>query len=249
MAGLDEAPRVVVPTRDSARWIGAVLGAYGRLGVRPLFLVDGRSADDTRGILEAAGADVAEVTPEANIVEDMVWRIPSVTDAPWILRFDDEMPSRALLDWIASALPGMDADQVAFCRRWCLFSAEGRLRYGRLEDFYWSEDRPDLLDPQSRLFRAGRVRYVRSIHTAGFEPSAVLCLAPAEAFFCHFDWIVRGPAARLAKVRRYEREAAGGGAPFGRFYLPECLRPAELRETPFGTDEFEELARSLAAAR
>lgn len=227
MAGLDGAPRVVVPTRDSTGWIGAVLDAYDRLGVRPLFLVDSRGADGTRRILEARGADVAEVTPEADLVEDMVWRIPSVTDAAWILRFDDdEMPSRTLLEWVASALPGMDADQVAFSRRWCLFSPEGRLRYSRLEDFHWSEARPDLLDPQSRLFRADRVRYVRGIHTAGFEPSAALRLAPAEAFFCHFDWIVRGPAARLAKLRRYEREAAGGGVRFGRFYLPECLRPA-----------------------
>jgi hypothetical protein len=249
MTGSDAAFRVVVPTRDSAKWIGVVLGAYRRLGVRPLFLVDSRSADGTRGILEAEGADLAEVTPEADLVEDMVWRIPSVTDAAWVLRFDDdEMPSHALLDWAASALPRAETDQFALSRRWCLLSREGRLRYSRLEDFYWSEARPDLLDPQSRLFRPDRVRFVRDIHTAGFAPSPAMGFAPAEAFFCHFDWIVRAPPARIAKLRRYERQSPGsGGALFGRFYLPECLNPAELRETAFETDEFEDLARALAA--
>jgi hypothetical protein len=64
--------RIVVPTRDSAGWVGLFAAAYRRLGVAPLYLCDSRSADATRAVLERLGAEVVVVTPNANRVEAML---------------------------------------------------------------------------------------------------------------------------------------------------------------------------------
>src|SRR5271167_2649354 len=82
--------RVIVPTRDSAPWVDALVRSYDGLGVRPLFVVDSRSGDGTLAVLRRLGADAIEVLPEAHCVEDIIWRIPSLTDAHWVLRMDDD---------------------------------------------------------------------------------------------------------------------------------------------------------------
>ena len=60
-------------------------------------------------------------------------------------------------------------------------------------------------DWQFRLFRPGAVRLIEDIHTPGFILERHV-LAPEDACFYHFDWIVRNYAERRAKMEKYEAQ-------------------------------------------
>jgi hypothetical protein len=245
----DDGFRVVVPTRDSAPWIAALAGAYRHVGVRPLFLVDSRSTDGTLGELRRLGADAVEVLPAEDCVEDIVWRIPAFTSSAWVLRLDDdEMPSVGMLQWIRANLRACTA-KVAFPRRWAFMTQDGTLSYAEHRQLYYMEVRPDLLDPQIRLYRPDKVTYTRNIHTPGFTMEGDLHIAPPEAFICHFDWIARSFEERHAKLRRYDIALPGCGFALLYFYLPELLHPVDRCETPFETTEFDVLASVFAQHR
>ena len=88
--------RIMIPTRDSARWIAAMLHRYRALGEEPLFICDTRSVDDTRRLLDELGAEVHECTPSADFAEAGMIEFGSrASGASWILRLDDdEFPTR-----------------------------------------------------------------------------------------------------------------------------------------------------------
>jgi hypothetical protein len=242
--------RVVVPTRDSAPWVAALADAYHRAGVRPLFIVDSRSGDGTHAVLKTLGADAVEVLPADNCVEDIVWRIPSLTDARWVLRIDDdEMPSAALLQWVRVHLHAFTLPTVAFPRRWALRTSDGILSYAEHKQLYYIESQPDLLDPQIRLYQPDKVNYFRRIHSPGFTAEGGTHIAPPEAFICHFDWIARSFEQRHAKLLRYEAALPGCGSALLYFYLPELLHPTDRCEQPFQSREFDALAAVFAQHR
>jgi hypothetical protein len=242
--------RVVIPTRDSAPWIAALADAYDRAGVRPLFIVDRRSSDGTGAVLRHRGCDVAEVLPAEACVEDIVWRISSLTDARWVLRInDDEMPSAALLQWVRVSLHTLMLPAVAFPRRWAWMGSGGRLSYAEHRQLYWMDGHPEVLDPQVRLFQPDRVHYVRTLRTPGFSIEGGLHIAPPEAFICHFDWLARSFAERHAKLVHYETALAGYGLALRYLYLPELLPLTDRCEEPFPTDEFDSLAAVFARCR
>ena len=243
---LEDGFRVVVPTRDSAPWIATLAQAYDLGGIRPLFIVDNRSVDGTYSELQRQGADVVGVSPAENCVEDVIWRIPSLTDASWVLRMDDdEMPSAALLQWVRAHLPGMTLPKVAFQRRWALPPSGDRLFYAKHKHLYYMQSQPDMLDPQIRLFQPGKVNYVRNIHTPGFTVEGSMYIAPPEAFICHFDWVARTFEERRAKLLRYEAALPGCGSALLYFYLPELLNSADRYDIPFETTEFHSLAAAF----
>lgn len=237
--------RIVIPTRDGARWLGGFAHAYARLGLRPLYLLDDRTRDDSRAILAAHDAAVVEVTPAHDRGEDVIWRGIAAADAAWVLRMDDdEMPSRALIDWIGTT--ALHRPEPAF-----YVSARQAWHggYSRMEDFYFNHARPDFLMPQPRLFRPDRVTFTDALHTAGIVVPPDTGWAPRGAFFLHFDWLLRGPEERLAKLARYEAQRPGGGRDFAHFSMPEMQEPSRLRITPLETDEFAPLLADLTARR
>jgi hypothetical protein len=237
--------QVIVPTRDSARWIAAIVEAYQRLGIQPLYLYDTRSSDDTLAVLEAEGAAVISVTPTFDRVESLLYSARNAMDTEWIIRFDDdELPSRALLNWFHRSLVRVEEPSVAFSGRNALFLEE-RLGYSRLKDYYFHPRCPAYLAPYWRAFRPDKVHFTDEIHTPGFGISE-FATAPASAFFAHFDWILRTFDQRVAKVKRYDQQSPGTGWAFARFGLPELHTTKDLHWTPFETDEFDCLARHLA---
>jgi len=242
--------RVVIPTRDSAGWIDALVSAYNGLDVRPLFVVDKRSTDDTLGVLRRIGADAIEVLPVDNCVEDIIWRLASLTDARWLLRMDDdELPARAMLDWVRVHLEIFTLPTVAFPRRWAMRAADGSLRYAEHRHLFYIESQPTLLDPQIRLYQPDKVNYLRRIHSPGFTADAGMHVAPTEAFICHFDWIARTFEERRAKLMRYEAALPGCAGGLLYFYLPELLPLADRCETRFETSEFDTLAGDFTRYR
>jgi hypothetical protein len=237
--------RVIVPTRQSVRWIGLIAAAYRRLGVQPLFICDTRSSDGTAALLEAHGAEVIAVTPAYDRVEAMLSITSEAVSSAWVVRFDDdELPSAALIRWLDQTLTNVGEPIVALSRRDVMF-VDDRLCYSRLEDYYFHPDDPTYLDPQFRAFRPREVHFTDAIHTPGFAISR-FATAPQDAFFAHFDWILRSFIERQDKLTRYEAQAPGAGCAFARFYLPEWHTSADMRWTPFRSDEFNDLAHHLA---
>jgi hypothetical protein len=232
--------RIVIPTRNGGGWLAAFARAYARLGVRPLYVLDARTSDDSRDILAQFGCDVIEVTADFDRGEDVLWRGAIQADARWLLRIDDdEMPSRALIDWMAHALPERPEPALYVSCRQAWHGG-----YSRLEDLYFNHARPDFLMPQPRLFRPDRVRYVTDLHTPGIDPAGA-GWAPPDLFFLHFDWLVRDLPTRWAKLRGYEAQISGGGRDFVAFSIPEVQDVARLRITKLETDEFEPLLADL----
>lgn len=237
--------RVVVATRDSARWIDKFLAAYRQIAVEPLYLVDERSTDETVEILEALNADYHIVSPSVPRVEGMLAFIPDLIDTTWALRLDDdEFPSVKLLDWLTHELQNVkDSSSMAISRRDCLLQS-GKLVYSRWETLYWSSD-PFYLNPHWRIFKPREVAYTDQVHTAGF----VSCprFVPAAAYFIHLDWIIRTYAERLRKVANYERQQPGAGYKHNlQVYLPELSPPGRMRLTHLETTEFDDLVESLS---
>jgi len=236
--------QVIVPTRESARWIGSMLDAYRTLGIEPLFLYDARSTDNTFALLRAMKADCISLEPEFDRVESMLSAVRDVVDQEWVVRFDDdELPSAALIEWLDTSLRHIKEDAIALSCRNAQF-VEERLCFARLEDFYFHPVDLTYLCPAWRAFRPRKVEFTDAVHTPGFRISQ-FATAPSSAFFVHFDWTLRTVEQRLEKVRRYERQSPGGGWPLAQFYLPELHVQEDLRWTPFETAEFDHLAQQL----
>jgi len=236
---------VFVPTRDSARWIGAFAHAWKRIGVSPLYVVDARTRDRTSSILRDLGMRQIDLMPEHDRVEDIVWRVGKGSTAEWLLRLDDdEFPSTDMLGWIRRHVKTLDSAAVGFSRRWC-WTRAGRLAYAVPRDFFWLPESPDQLDPQIRLFRPAIVRWTTDIHTPGFAAKDI-SFAPPFAYLCHFDWMMRSRAERNEKIARYEAQQPGAGNSVAEFYLPEERAAKDsLPLQAFETREFERLAKSL----
>ncbi len=242
--------RLVIATRNSGRHLRHFLQSYRSLGIRPFYVLDSRSTDDTAELLRAAGADVVEVTPEADRVEAMIGLLGTLCRGTrWLLRLDDdEFPSEVLLKWIAANLADIAMDVIQLPRRWCIVGDDGVACYSAAETFFWHPERPDLSDPQPRLFRPDRVAYCSAIHSAGFDLEKA-GFAPSAAHLCHFDWVVRTAAERIAKIRAYEAQSHGAGLGFLRFYLPEAADPRRHRRIVINDAGIAALARSLSDNR
>jgi hypothetical protein len=242
-----EAYTIVVPTRDSGRWISILDEAYKILGMRPLYLYDRRSSDRTLETLEQRRANVVSVTPSLDRVEGVLSVTRDLVSTCWVVRLDDdEFPSASLITWLNLSLPTIDASNLALSRRDVYFF-KGRLCFSRLEDYYFHPEDPTYLDPQWRVFKSRHVDFIENIHTPGFEnPESTA--APPSAYFVHFDWIMRSFAERWEKLKRYERQAPGAGWANARFYLPELHAPEDHRWLPLDTREFDALARRIGDA-
>jgi hypothetical protein len=92
------------------------------------------------------------------------------------------------------------------------------------------------------------VEYTSDIHTPGFIRRK-FALAPEEAFFVHYDWIVRDFGERIRKLINYESQHAGGGLAFARFYLPEVIDEHVLRPTPLHESPFVRLAQRICDSK
>ncbi len=237
--------RIVVPTRDSERWIRAFHRGYRRLGIDPIYLYDLRSCDRTFDILQELGVEVLAIRPRHDRVECMLEATRAIPCVDWVVRFDDdELPSAALIAWLDGQLGMVAEPSLAISRRHVLFHGGG-LHFSRMESYYFHPQDPTFLDPQWRGFRPHDVRFTDAIHTAGFEVGA-FHTAPQSAYFVHFDWLLRTVEQRKDKLRRYEAQKAGGGWKFAEYYLPEMHHLQSCRWTAIGTNEFDPLIADFA---
>ncbi len=241
--------RRIIPTRDSAKWIGPRLAAYREIGVEPLYVLDARSADDTASILDSMGANVRVFTPTADFVEAGMLEFGShAADSDWVLRLDDdEFPSKDLLRWVEETAIHASCDCWTLSRRDVSLES-GRPVYSRWPTFIAFDGAQSLFNPHLRLYRPAAMEWKEAVHTPGFSHPRRLAHAPVSIFFAHFNNLLRSPVERLAKVRTYARfdpELAWRVA-------PECLPELTDREAhdfaSDGLDAFEALIATLPLA-
>jgi hypothetical protein len=239
--------RIVIPTRDSAAWIGAVIDHYRARGVAPVIAIDTRTKDSTRQVVERHGAEAVDL-PAFSFTESIVAITRGIVATPWALFVhDDEMPSDALFARLAGPQPPDAVQSVAIPRRWAWYEPGRPLCYGRSD--HWRDRAGDNgADHHWRLFRPGAVTFVSKMHSDGFLIDRWSRMPP-EAYIVHFEWIIRSRGQRAAKLRRYDRMRFGYGKFFANMYLPEDQPPGIIDYIPFETDAFDRLARVYYGAR
>ena len=243
----------MIPTRDSARWIGQFLDAYRELGVEPFYIFDMRSVDDTRRILEHRDAKVIEYRPRGNHVEAGMIEFGSKrAGTEWILRLDDdEFPSQALLQWIERHGVRSVNHGWGLSRRELFkvrLSGKDSIYFSRHRALYHSPYQPLSFNAQLRLYRVAHVKYTDQIHSAGLEVE--FCgHAPNEAYFIHCDCIVRSRSERLEKINHYELIEPKSTWRFAKVYLPETWTLEELDAEQLAAEEFDRLLGSISTGK
>ncbi len=238
---------VVIPTRDSAAWIGDILEHYRRHGIIATILLDSRTRDATAAIARRAGSPVVALEG-FSCTEAAVALTRHCVSTPWALFVhDDEIPSDALFARLRGAEPPTQVESVAIPRRWAWYVPGEPLRYGRSQHWPDRTERPGS-DHAWRLFRPDRVRFITEMHTDGFIVGAWSRM-PADAYLVHFEWVIRSHAQRREKLLGYDRVRYGYGRFFERMYLPESQPEGVIEYLPFDTDRYDALARRYYAAR
>jgi hypothetical protein len=238
---------VLIPTKDSAAWIGTLLSHYQSRGVTPTLLLDDRTKDSTRAIAEKAGAPMIDIHGFTH-TEAIVQVAKDCVKTPWALFIhDDEVPSEKMFERLAGPPPPDAVQSVALPRRWAWYEPGKMLTYGSSPQW---QDRTghNGKDHAWRLFRPDQVIYTPAMHSEGFYIDR-WSRFPLDTYFVHFEWVLRSHAQRALKLWRYDEYRWGYGAFFEKVYLPETQPPGLIQYTEFETNTYDELARVYFAAR
>jgi hypothetical protein len=197
-------------------YVIAIADEYRRLGLKPRYFVDSRSRASYKFIASRVLSDVCFIDTDAECIEQIMPSIVEKCTGKWVIRLDDdEAPSSSLASWLANAAMCGEASVIAFPRR-TLRLDSAQVQYARTM--------PGIVnhDYQYRCFMLSRVKIDTDVHTPGirFSESEVM-YAPHDCCIYHFDWIVRSPQQRKAKLERYDKLQSGAGEVFKYQYLPE----------------------------
>ncbi len=239
---------VVIPTRDSARWIGQNYEYYQSIGLEPLYIHDPRSVDETLEILQRHGARVIEFQRTGEWLEDgMVEYLSGKSGFDWILRIDDdEAPSVGLFNWALEHCVDSDVDVWEVSRRE-LHLENGQIVYTNAPTLFHTTSKPNYLNAQARLYNRNRVEFQRNMHSCGFGFST-RDWVPEAHYLVHFSAIVRSFPERIDKVRTYERIRPGSSWMFLWQYVPELMPDEFNRAAVLEAPEFDDLFKSLPQA-
>ncbi len=238
--------KILIPTRDSARWIGIFLDAYRKVGIEPFYVVDTRCADSTLEILRRKQADLIPFEPSDDFAEAGMLEFGARhAGVDWLLRVDDdEFPSRALLRWISS-VGVRSLNQIWHISRRTLFVCDAEIYYSRSPGNFAHPQAAAFLQPQLRLFHAKRVAYLNKLHSPGFRRPVYASFAPQNAFLIHCNCLLRTPSERWSKIQKYEAIEAQSTLGLADEYLPELFSLEHHDARRDGLDEFAELFESL----
>jgi hypothetical protein len=238
--------RVVVVTKNSARWFGNILDWYRAQDISPFVILDRSSDDLTEELLLRKGVEYVKGSSEFPRVESMIALIPDYVPSRWVLRLDDdEIPSSGLCSWIDSRLTWLDKfSAIGFQRRWIRLAPDGRCEYSRHRLIVSSLG---VLDAQWRLYRPAAVKYRSDIHTPGFYVPKGNPIAPNRAYIAHLSWLVRSAQERRLQVEDYDRQQPEAGSRFRALKVWEDCKLADHDFHAMETDEFNGIAARLAA--
>ena len=220
LKNFDSRITVVVPTVNSASWLGCLIDHYDELGIPVMFAVDARTSDGTREVITNKGGNFVDVFGEHPRVESLMYDIVAKVKSPWILRLDDdEVPSPALLRFVEKAIDGSTEFTWGFPRVSLRYDKGRReLQYSQ----FLAVGPIGGADRQWRLFSRDGVTLIDCLHTPGFVPNSKR-LAPADAMLFHFDWVLRSLGERIKKVRSYEAQDPVSARALASFALYEMV--------------------------
>lgn len=206
---------IVVPTLNAEAFLDITLSYYRQLGIPVTVVVDGKSTDRTEQIARQLADTVVVLDNEHKVVEGMIQTLSTQTGAAWVLRLDDdELPTKAMLAYVARIIQDPNIHAAGFARHQCAVSKRQTLKASRIHRA--SDHR------QWRLYRPAFMTWTQTLHTAGFEPVAHHShVVPESAFMVHLDWSLHDYASRAAIVQHYDTLAAGKGSMWRSFYLYE----------------------------
>ena len=203
---------LVVPTINSASWIGEIFHFYREVGVDPLFAIDTRSSDGTEKC-SPISARAWRRSPLLRAASIAFPAIAASSPTEWLLRLDDdELPSGALLRWLGEVDLDAPVDVYGFPRCQLVLDEKQRLMRSRFISFGPAAE----FDRQWRMFRRDRAVYSDQLHSPGLVIQSGAG-APDDALILHFDWIIRSYEERLSKFARY-RDQSGNAALRARHY-------------------------------
>lgn len=238
---------VVIPTLNSAAWIGVLLEHYRERHVTPTILLDDKTTDETRAICERMGSPIVDIRG-FSFTEAIVAVTRDCVRTPWVLFIhDDEAPSDKLFERLKGPPPPDEAQSVAVPRRWIWYDPDKPLQYGRSD--HW-QDRTEQsgTDHAWRIFRPDQVKFVPAMHSEGFYIDR-WSRFPLDTYFVHFEWVLRTHAQRVAKLMRYDEYRYGYGKFFEKVYLPESQKEGIIEYRPVETQSYDKLAAAYFAAR
>jgi FkbM family methyltransferase len=230
---------IIVPTIDSKRYIDVILRYYRESGIEVEVFIDSKSCDSTPEIVQAHYPP-RFIRNDATRVGEIIEAMSIAVGARWVLRLDDdELPSRAMLDFVADAITRDDADAYSFARHQCVVSKSGTLLRSTAFN--------PLNHQQWRLYQVDKVRYTSAGHTPGFLLDGLrLVVAPVDAAMIHLDWAVHSFDERQLKVSRYNAHTPGHGSTWESYYLFEADPVLSRSFEPLALPEFDVVARRLA---
>jgi hypothetical protein len=241
--------KIFIPTRDSGRWIGGVLDFYRDLGLGPFIVVDARTSDNTREIINQHGLDFLEFAPRADFPEaGMLEFAASHAGVNWLLRIDDdELPSKGLIDFVTKK--GVHSkNQCIFIERRELFRDGRNIVYSQSPGKYPLPAYPQRLHPMARFFHVDRVEYLEEIHTTGFQDLKLYGFAPTDACLIHFNCLLHDFESRLEKIKKYALYNRGVSYALADEYLPELFDDTFHRSSRAGLDEFQSFLAKIPQA-
>jgi hypothetical protein len=218
--------KIIITTRDSARWLGYVLDWYQQHNLKPLFIVDSRTQDATRDLIEQYGFNYKEFLPRGDYPEaGMLEYGANQSDTDWILRLDDdELPNQSLIDWVKDV--GVKSkNQCWYISRRELFFNKEKILYSRSIGKYPLAEHPDKLHPLARLYHRKRVNFLEEIHTIGLKDIFLYNFAPEENFIIHFNCLIHSMENRLRKLEFFEKLNPEFSWSLSDEYLPELFSP------------------------
>ena len=235
--------RIVIPTRDSSRYIGTFLAHYRKNGIEPLYIVDGRSADTTEDILKNCGAEFYKTHPSDSFgVTELLQEACLRSASKWVIRMDDdEFPSAGMMEYIENTSKTSTNQTYAFSREWVILR-DGRPTLYRVSRLTFGE----IYDPQHRMFLNEHLEFDHQIHTVGIVLDRPQVYAPNNCFMIHYDSMIKSKEEQLAKVRRYELIEQGSAFRFCDLYLPHLYKDSNFIFHDVGFEEFSEVTNSIA---
>ena len=174
---------------------------FDKLNLKPTYALDSKRIERRKSLEEILGQSVSVYDNPGNCIEANYETLANLSTTDWILRIDcDEVPNLQLLEHCAKfiarptdAYCGFDRDDVLW--RGSHFE---RLKYN-----------PFFFDSQYRLFNRRQVKFVKKIHTPGFEmpkwklPLIPLWHGPLSARIYHLQRNFTSAQQRAEKVARY----------------------------------------------
>ncbi|MBU2768777.1 glycosyltransferase [Acidithiobacillus ferrivorans] len=207
---------VIVPTLNSAKYIGILLEMLAEHFSEVIVGIDSKTSDNTLNIVKMFPVKSVIVPNNLGHTAEhgMIEFITKECTNEWILRLDDdESISNQLIEFLRLQLNDITECCVGFHRKWCRVN-QSRLEWMALPDFGF--------DWQWRLFRRNEVTYIMDIHTPGYSFESSIC-APIEACILHLDWIFHTYEERLKKIKNYDAVRRDSGRLLWHYYLYEDI--------------------------